>query len=38
MLLPTGAGSFAEAMQIGTEIYHNLKSVTKKRFTPCTTY
>lgn len=32
MLLPTGASSFAEAMQIGTEIYHILKSVTKKRY------
>ena len=30
MVLPTGAGSFKEAMQIGTEIYHSLKSVTKK--------
>lgn len=32
MLLPTGAANFAEAMQIGTEIYHILKSVTKKRY------
>lgn len=30
MVLPTGASSFAEAMQIGAEIYHSLKSVTKK--------
>jgi enolase len=32
MLLPTGASSFSEAMQIGTEIYHVLKSVTKKKY------
>ncbi len=32
MLLPTGASSFAEAMQIGAEVYHALKSVTKKRY------
>lgn len=32
MVLPTGASSFAEAMQIGAEIYHSLKSVTKKMY------
>jgi enolase len=32
MLLPTGASSFAEAMQIGAEIYHTLKTVTKKKY------
>lgn len=32
MVLPVGAGTFAEAMQIGAEIYHSLKSVTKKRY------
>lgn len=32
MVLPVGASSFAEAMQIGTEIYHNLKAVTKKQY------
>jgi len=32
MVLPTGASSFAEAMQIGAEIYSSLKSVTKKRY------
>lgn len=32
MILPTGASSFAEAMQIGAEIYHKLKSVTKKKY------
>ena len=32
MVLPTGASSFAEAMQIGAEIYHSLKAVTKKKY------
>jgi enolase len=32
MLLPTGASSFAEAMKIGTEVYHNLKAVIKKKY------
>lgn len=32
MLLPTGASSFAESMQIGAEIYHTLKTVTKKKY------
>ncbi|CAN0088487.1 unnamed protein product [Ectocarpus fasciculatus] len=32
MILPTGAGSFKESMQIGAEIYHTLKDVTKKRY------
>ncbi|KAI1727398.1 enolase [Ditylenchus destructor] len=32
MILPTGAKSFTEAMQIGTEIYHHLKNVIKKRY------
>ncbi|RNA15712.1 enolase, partial [Brachionus plicatilis] len=32
MLLPTGASSFAEAMRIGSEIYHNLKSVIKAKY------
>jgi len=32
MLLPTGASSFTEAMQIGSEVYHNLKSVIKKKY------
>lgn len=30
MVLPVGAESFAHAMQMGTEIYHHLKSVLKK--------
>jgi len=32
MLLPTGASSFSEAMRIGTEVYHNLKAVIKKKY------
>merc|ERR1711920_150230 len=32
MILPTGAGTFREALQIGAEVYHNLKSVIKKKY------
>jgi len=32
MLLPTGASTFREAMRIGSEIYHNLKSVIKAKY------
>lgn len=32
MVLPTGAKTFKEAMQIGTEIYHHLKKVINKRY------
>lgn len=32
MILPTGASSFAEAMRIGAEVYHHLKSVIKKKY------
>lgn len=32
MILPTGAKSFKEALQIGAEVYHNLKAVVKKRY------
>merc|ERR1712167_149409 len=32
MILPVGAKSFKEAMQIGAEVYHSLKSVTKKKY------
>ncbi|KAK8784098.1 hypothetical protein V5799_009539 [Amblyomma americanum] len=32
MILPTGASSFTEAMKMGTEVYHNLKSVIKQKF------
>merc|ERR1712032_1326061 len=30
MLLPVGASTFKEAMVIGAEVYHNLKSIIKK--------
>ena len=32
MILPTGASSFQEAMKMGSEVYHNLKSVIKKKY------
>merc|ERR1719231_1639202 len=32
MILPVGASSFREALQIGAEVYHNLKSVIKKKY------
>ncbi|KAK4337388.1 hypothetical protein RND71_044133 [Anisodus tanguticus] len=32
MILPTGASSFTEAMKMGTEVYHHLKAVIKKKF------
>jgi len=32
MILPTGASSFAEAMRMGSEVYHHLKSVIKKKY------
>ncbi|KAJ3034416.1 hypothetical protein HDV00_005036 [Rhizophlyctis rosea] len=32
MILPTGAASFAEAMKIGSEVYHHLKTVIKKKY------
>ncbi len=32
MIAPTGAKTFAEALRIGSEVYHNLKSLTKKRY------
>ncbi len=31
MIVPQGAGSFAEAMKMATEVFHNLKSILKKR-------
>jgi len=31
MILPVGASSFAEALRMGTEVFHNLKSVLKKK-------
>ncbi|GBG72746.1 hypothetical protein CBR_g12313 [Chara braunii] len=32
MILPTGASSFQEAMKIGSEVYHHLKSIIKKKY------
>lgn len=32
MILPVGASSFAEAMKMGSEVYHNLKKVIKKKY------
>merc|ERR1719482_2543954 len=32
MILPTGAASFKNAMQIGAEVYHTLKNVIKKKY------
>ena len=31
MILPVGAGSFAEALQMGSEVFHNLKAVLKAK-------
>lgn len=31
MVIPTGAKSFAQAMQMGTEVYHSLKRLLKER-------
>jgi enolase len=32
MILPVGADSFEEALRLGTEVYHNLKSVVKTKY------
>merc|ERR1719376_1025237 len=32
MILPVGASSFKNAMEIGAEVYHNLKSCIKKKY------
>lgn len=32
MLLPTGASNFTEAMKMGSEVYHHLKSVIKGKY------
>merc|ERR1712070_584039 len=32
MICPLGASSFKEAMKMGSEVYHNLKSVIKKKY------
>jgi enolase len=32
MIMPTGASSFSEAMKMGSEVYHNLKSIIKGKY------
>jgi len=32
MILPTGANSFKESLQLGIEVYHSLASLLKKKF------
>jgi len=32
MILPVGVSSFKEAMRAGTEVYHNLKGIVKKKY------
>jgi len=32
MILPTGASNFSEAMKMGSEVYHHLKTDIKKKF------
>lgn len=32
MILPTGAGSFKESLQLGCEVYHSLQTLLKKKF------
>ena len=32
MILPVGASTFAEAMKMGSEVYHNLKTVIKAKY------
>ncbi|CAE7429618.1 ENO2 [Symbiodinium natans] len=32
MILPVGAGSFREALQIGAEVYHHLKKVIQEKY------
>ena len=32
MLLPTGASTFADSMQMGAEVYHHLKSIIQKKY------
>lgn len=32
MIMPTGASSFKEAMKMGSEVYHHLKSIIKKKY------
>lgn len=32
MVLPTGASSFSEALRMGSEVYHHLKAIIKKKY------
>lgn len=32
MILPTGANSFSEALRYGTEVYHSLATIIKKKY------
>eukprot|EP00466_Bigelowiella_natans_P015821 jgi/Bigna1/92141/estExt_fgenesh1_pm.C_40028 len=32
MVLPVGAASFSDAMKMGSEVYHNLKTIIKKKY------
>ena len=32
MIAPTGAATFAEAMRMGTEVYHNLAKIIKAKY------
>lgn len=32
MILPVGVSSFKEAIRAGSEVYHNLKSIIKKKY------
>lgn len=32
MILPIGASSFTEAMKMGSEVYHHLKAIIKKKY------
>ena len=32
MILPVGVATFKEAMRAGSEVYHNLKSIIKKKY------
>lgn len=34
MILPTAAGTFTEAMRIGSEVYHHLKAAIKAKYGP----
>ncbi|CAH4038896.1 unnamed protein product [Pieris brassicae] len=38
IIMPTGAASFAEAVRIGSEIYHYVKNIIKSKYSVETTY